>query len=315
MEVVDAHHPLGGLEDTEAEPRHVELDRPLCEPGIERHPAAEVVARAEQAEHEVSVGRRRQLTAAPVAGGTRVGSSARRTNHQTAVGRHSGDRAAASADRRDVEHRHVDVVADEATLCHLKRSALVDHCDVGARAADVEGDQLILVDRPYERHRTLNSGGRAGQQRVDRSAAVQHRPEGHQTSIRLHQEELVECKPPSPERIGEVSNVFDEQWLKARLARIVEILGHSRIRGRTSDESDTRSAGCASCRSSPTRRSCSGLTKEKRRQTVTDVMPESTMRAAIARTASSSSPSTTFPEASIRPGTSKMRRSSTSASG
>ena len=199
VEVVDAHHPLGGLEDTEAErSRHVELDRPLCEPGIERHPAAEVVARAEQAEHEVSVGRRRQLTAAPVAGGTRVGSSARRTNHQTAVGRHSGDRAAASADRRDVEHRHVDVVADEATLCHLKRSALVDHCDVGARAADVEGDQLILVDRPYERHRTLNSGGRAGQQRVDRSAAVQHRPEGHQTSIRLHQEELVECKPAPP---------------------------------------------------------------------------------------------------------------------
>ncbi len=59
-----------------------------------------------------------------------------------------GDRAAAGADRGDVETVQSDAVATDAAVHHQRRRALDNQADVGAGAAHVERDQVLLALQP-----------------------------------------------------------------------------------------------------------------------------------------------------------------------
>ena len=111
-------------------------------------------------------------------------------------------------------------------------------------------------------------------------------------------------------------------WLPGPIARSLLALGmaavvlarsYSRYSGRTSLLRLTERPRAAA--SSPTRRSCTGFTKLKRKQTASDSAPTSaTASSAFARAASSNG-LTTPPAESIRSGTSKQRSRGISGSG
>ena len=76
-----------------------------AKPRVERHAAAEQAARREPPEHEVGVGDGRLGAAAAVAGRARLRAGALRPDLQQPVAVEPGDRAAAGADRIDVERQ------------------------------------------------------------------------------------------------------------------------------------------------------------------------------------------------------------------
>src|SRR5690606_21947329 len=73
-------------------------------PPVEHRPGERRVDR-DPPGHEVGVGDRRPLPAPPVAGGARVGARALGADDERPAGVDAGDRAAAGADRVDVERR------------------------------------------------------------------------------------------------------------------------------------------------------------------------------------------------------------------
>ena len=91
------------------------------------------------------VGDRRVGAAPAVARGARHRARAARPDVERAAPVAPGDRAAAGADRGDVELRRQDrVAADPALACvHLQQAAR-DHADVRGGAADVERDEVLV---------------------------------------------------------------------------------------------------------------------------------------------------------------------------
>ena len=99
----DAEHAVRGALDREAEPLGERRDRLAREALVERHVAAEQPARRKPPEHEVRVGDGRLLATAAVAGRARLRARALRADLHQPVAVEPGDRAAAGADRIDVE--------------------------------------------------------------------------------------------------------------------------------------------------------------------------------------------------------------------
>ena len=122
---------------------------------VEPHPPAEEELGVEQAEHDVRVGHRRAARR-----------RARRTPRRARRPRSAGptrseppradpaDRAAAGADRRDVDHRRRQRLAVEELQRRGAHLAAVHEPDVGARPAHVEGDQMspALAERLGAHH-------------------------------------------------------------------------------------------------------------------------------------------------------------------
>ena len=134
------------------------LERALRGAGVERHRAADQL-RAEAAEHDVGVGVRGLVVAALVAGRPGVGTGRLRAVAQRAGSVDPGQRAAAGADRQHLDRREADRVAvlDEPLL-RDPLLALVDERDVGARAAHVEADRVLVAAQ----HRDVAARDRAG---------------------------------------------------------------------------------------------------------------------------------------------------------
>ena len=132
--------------------------------GVELHAAAEQAAvRPQAAEQELRVGRRRLLAAAAVAGGAGIGARRLRADAEDAAGVDVGDRAAAGADRVDVDHRHhrlvvADLRVEQVAHPQLRRRR---DADVGGGAADVERDDVLVPGHPA-RPRCRRSGRRPG---------------------------------------------------------------------------------------------------------------------------------------------------------
>ena len=85
--------------------------------------------------------------AAAVGGGAGHGAGAARPDAEGAAMIDVGDRAAAGADRVDVDHRQQQREAGDrgAARVGLGKAAVDDNADVGAGSADVEGDQACAV--------------------------------------------------------------------------------------------------------------------------------------------------------------------------
>jgi hypothetical protein len=95
------------------------------------------------------------------------------------------DRAAAGADRVQVDHRHEDRIARDERIARrgLRELAVGHDADVGARAADVERDQVVAIGELPDPGAAEHAGREPRHQRVDRQigdrarrrdAAVRH---------------------------------------------------------------------------------------------------------------------------------------------
>jgi len=79
------------------------LDRARGQRRLQREPPADEIVRIEATEDQVRIGDGRLVAAEVVARGSRVGASALRSDSEESTRIDVGDRAAASADRADVE--------------------------------------------------------------------------------------------------------------------------------------------------------------------------------------------------------------------
>ena len=103
-----------------------------------------------------------------------------------AVG-HLRDRAAAGPDRHHVDHRQRQrPLADVAAMGQPDAAAL-DQADVGAGAADVDGDQVLDPACGRDRAGADHAGGRTGQRGQRRGPADRLR--AGDAAVRLHQQE------------------------------------------------------------------------------------------------------------------------------
>ncbi len=116
-------------------------DRALGRVAVEVDPARDL---PEQAEQQVGVGHRRLLAAVAVGGGAGARARRSRPDAQRAARVAPGDRAAAGADRVDVEHRQRDRAAADLAPGGLAHLAVEDDADVAARAAHVEAQRVGL---------------------------------------------------------------------------------------------------------------------------------------------------------------------------
>src|SRR6185437_16728339 len=106
----------------------------------------EEMRRIEIAEDEVGVGDGRRRAALAVAGGSGIGAGALRPDMQDAARVDAADRAAAGAQRHDVEAAQRDLVLADLAVAGERRLALDDEADIGARPAHVEGDEVAVAE-------------------------------------------------------------------------------------------------------------------------------------------------------------------------
>ena len=188
--VGDAHDAERGLERVEVELVAERLQRLLRALGRQRQLAAELGAVAEVAEQQVGVGHRRLLAALAVGGRAGVGARRARADAQRAARIGPGDRAAARADRVDVDHRQLDRHAGHDRLRRRARLAADHRRDVGARAAHVEGQHVLVAAGPRDVRRADDAAGRAGEHAAGRLARgrldVEHAARGLHDQRRRH---------------------------------------------------------------------------------------------------------------------------------
>ena len=163
-------------------------DRRLGGVAVELHAAADQL-RPEPAEQQVGVGVRRLLAAAAVAGRPGLGARGLRAVAQRAGLVDPGQRAAAGADREHLDAREADRIAvlDRPLLGHL-RLALVDERDVGAGAAHVEPDRVVVAAQRGDvargdRARGDARGGEADGELLDR-------PRRHHAAAGVQQQQV-----------------------------------------------------------------------------------------------------------------------------
>ena len=159
---------------------------------------AEHGRRAQAAEHELGVGHRRPGAALGIAGGARLGAGALRPDAQQAAPVDPGDRAAAGADRADIDHRPPDRQAEfQLALRPHRGLAAVDQADVAAGAADVAPERLGEAGLRGDPGRRRYARGRTGEHRVDRQPG-RFRPV-HRAAVRLgHQQLAAEARLAEP---------------------------------------------------------------------------------------------------------------------
>ena len=142
---------------------HRSTERLRGEVPAERHGAVEQSRFREPPQDEVGVGHRRLRPAEAVAGRTGLGARADRADLHQAVAVEPGDRAAAGADRVDVDHGEADREARHLALEGDFGGAAVDQRDVGGGAAHVERDES-LAQRRGAQDAAGRPGDRAGRQ-------------------------------------------------------------------------------------------------------------------------------------------------------
>ncbi len=181
-------HPDGCVFGRHAErTRDARLDRRARRRHVQRDASARELRRREVAEHRVGVGAGRLV--APASVGDRTGQRAGRlrAHAEQAAGVDPADRAAARADRRDVEHRHRDPQAVDLALGDEERLAAAVERGVERRAAHVDRDPVgEVVDRAVPRAGAWASR-RAREQRHDGALADDLRR--HHAAVRLHDEQ------------------------------------------------------------------------------------------------------------------------------
>ena len=173
---LDADHPqrahhlgVGHAHDAQRRLLRVEPERlarrrqrALGQLAPQRHlAAAQLRAVGEQPEEQVGVRHRGVLAAAVVAGGPRLGARGARADAQRPAGVGARDRAAARADRVHVDHRMADRHAGDDGIGRGLRLAADHRRHVGARAAHVEREQVVIAARRARERGAHDAAGRA----------------------------------------------------------------------------------------------------------------------------------------------------------
>ena len=179
----DRDDALRGLHQPKAELLRQLADRLLREILVDRHAAAEQIARVERLQHDIGVGDGRLGIAFAVADRTGIGAGAARTHLQEPATVDIGNRAAAGTDGMNVEHRRLDRVAVHDRFGGEPRLAGLQQRDVGRGAAHVEGDEVGQTGRAADGLRADHAGGRAGQHGAHRH--VGGRLEADDAAVRL----------------------------------------------------------------------------------------------------------------------------------
>ena len=150
-ELLDLQRAERGLLQRHVEGRGEPLQRVPGEVGVQRHaPADQAAVGAQPAQHHLRVGRGGLGAAAAVAGRSRIGAGRLRPDAVDAAVVDMGDGAAAGADGVDIDHRdHGLVVADLGIeqVAHPE-PAVRRHADIRRRAADVEGEHIVVAGHP-----------------------------------------------------------------------------------------------------------------------------------------------------------------------
>ena len=178
-ELLDLKRAERRLLEVDAEPVGDRLHRRLGELDVEEHPPSEQASVGPQApEQELGVGRGRELAAAAVAGGTGVGARRLRADAEDAALVDVRDRAAARADRVDVDHRHHRLVVADLRVEQVSHPQLAARrdADVGRGAADVERDDVVEARDAARPDAADQPGDRAGHEQVDRPLGAPTRP-------------------------------------------------------------------------------------------------------------------------------------------
>ncbi len=119
--------------------------------------------RTEPAEHDLRVGHRRLLTAAPVADGAGAGPRAVRADPQATSGFDRGDAAPTGSHLVDVEDGHPDrvtfVVAADEVLGSKPRRSIQDDAGLRGRATHVERDRAAEPEELAEREGSGHTSG------------------------------------------------------------------------------------------------------------------------------------------------------------
>ena len=122
-----------------------------CRRHVEPAEAGERGFGGDAREHEIGVGHRRLLAAAPVAGGAGDGARALGADDERAAGVESRDRAATGADRVDVERRQPDRISGDDPRRRRLGHAPAHEAHVRARAPHVERDRVGKAARRSRR--------------------------------------------------------------------------------------------------------------------------------------------------------------------
>ena len=157
------------------------VDRPVR---VERDGAPRELRRVQVSQHHRSVGHRRLPPSARIACRAGIGGGGVRSDPQPARVVEPRDASPARADRIHVHHRHPHRVPVDQPLGPQQRLGAGDERDVGARAAHVEGDEILVPDRGPGGLATDDPGGGAGQEQPHRTAARELR--ARESAARLH---------------------------------------------------------------------------------------------------------------------------------
>ena len=187
------------------------------------------------------VGHRGFAAALAVAGGAGHRAGACRTDRQRAVAQ-PGDRAAAGADRHHVHHRQRQRPVADAALLGQRDPAALQQADVGAGAADIDGDRYRRCrSRGGDVARAHHAGRRPGQRGQRRRAADRRR--AGDAAVRLHQQQR-RATSASSSRRSQPSDIAPTRRHHARRSAPWPALrSYSRTTGSTSHRSGDRDAG------------------------------------------------------------------------
>ena len=133
---------------------------------VQRAPAAKKIRRIEKTQHQVGIGDGRFATALTIAGRTRIRAGALRSDRQQAGRVNLANRAAAGAQRDDVQTRQRDPRVGDRFAVGQSRLAVSHQSDVGGGAAHVERDQIFRHAVARQGHGRGDASRRSGQSRA-----------------------------------------------------------------------------------------------------------------------------------------------------
>jgi hypothetical protein len=164
------------------------VDRRVRRAGVERDAAAQEVRGIEESEHQVRVGDRGARAALAVAGWAGRRPRALRADVEDSARVDPRHRAAAGAQRVDVDRRQRDFRDADGLFAGQLRLATLEERDVGRRAAHVERDEAGLVDES----RAVASGGDAAGRPRQHRAGGQARRLAHRrhAAVRLDDQDV-----------------------------------------------------------------------------------------------------------------------------
>ena len=188
--VDDGEHAFGGFELGHAERVGEPFHDTMGGCFIKRHAAAKKIVLVEPAEDQIGVGYGRFLAAAAISCRTRNGAGAARPDPKGAALIDVGDRAAASTDCMNIDHRHQQRKSCDRSAARigLGKAAFDHDADIGAGAADVESDKLAAAAQSADPGAAENAGGETRQQR-HYGFVADHRRRGD-PAVRRHHAKL-----------------------------------------------------------------------------------------------------------------------------